>query len=144
VDSDATILQLKDLLVAVCDLPVEAQKVFFRGRSRQDVDVLTMIGVKPFSKLMLNKDPKWAAKGAESDKVDVIVQSVNVLGEEVKAVVSKGRTSMKQKLRLQELLTQKMLALDALELEGEIKLKRREAIRFIDKLCSDIESLKVD
>ena len=47
----------------------------------------------------------------------------------------------RDKVKLTELLTQKLLQLDALEVEGEGRERRKEAIQNIEKLCSEFDKL---
>ena len=55
VPGDDTIGAVKAKLAPLVDLPPEAQKLFYRGRPRPDADVLALIGVKQFAKLVLTQ-----------------------------------------------------------------------------------------
>jgi hypothetical protein len=163
-DHEATILDVKNAVNHATKLPPEALKVFFRGRPRPDSDKLILIGVKQFSKLVLVGNPNWTPPGsstsattaaaaaattsgagdAPKSKLDELLDSLKPLEDEAAAALSAGKTTLRQKLWLQELLTQKMLALDAIEVEGQGRERRKKAIQKIEKLCTDIEGVEVD
>lgn len=159
VPGDDTIGAVKAKLAPLVDLPPEAQKLFYRGRPRPDADVLALIGVKQFAKLVLTQNPHWKARHAgeaasnaastsaptTAGKLETILASVASLELEVKDAVAAGRTPLGTKLRLQELLTQKMLALDALAVDDTaVRERRRQAIKHIDGLCTAVDGIPTE
>ncbi len=130
---------MKEAIKDATKLPPEALKVFFRGRTRADSDKLVLIGVKQFSKLVVIANPAWVdpndtSSAAENrSKVDEIVDSIESI------ISSNGVGQGQQKLRMQELLTQKMLALDALEVVGIEREKRKKAIQRIERICDELD-----
>ena len=131
-----------------------ALKVFFRGRPRRDDDKLVLLGVKQFQKLVIVGNPNWnppqpegaapaTTSGGAKTKLDEILDAIKPLESEAMAAVSAGSaTTETQKARLQELLTQKMLQLDSVEVQGsDGREKRKRAIQSIERLCTDIENM---
>ncbi len=170
--SDATtVLDVKEHVRAATQLPPEALKLFFRGRPRADTDKLLLIGVKQFSKLVLVGNPAYkrpggeeaggegrasgsasgssadgggaADSGATKSKFDALIDSVQPLLDEAASAIAAGKVEVKVKLKLTELLTQKMLALDAVEVHGdpEKRERRKKALLQIEQTCTDIENL---
>ncbi|QDZ23830.1 ubiquitin-like domain-containing protein [Chloropicon primus] len=147
----STILDVKVAVEHATQLPPEALKVFFRGRPRADDDQLVLLGVKQFNKLVIVGNPSWTppeaepapgeAKGGPKSKLDEILDSIKPLEVEAKAALSNGSSTATQRLRLQELLTQKMLELDLVDVQGEGRERRKKAIQTIEKICLDFENL---
>jgi len=146
-NSETTIADVKEAVKDATKLPPEALKVFFRGRPRADDDKLVLLGVKQFSKLVLVGNPTWnpptpaASDGGPKTKLDILLESIRPLEEEARSTLSSGEMTTRDKVKLTELLTQKLLQLDALEVEGEGRERRKKAIQNIEKLCSEFDKL---
>ena len=153
-NAESSIADVKREVEPVTKLPPEALKVFFRGRPRRDDDKLVLLGVKQFQKLVIVGNPNWTppqpegaapatTSGGAKTKLDEILDAIKPLESEAMAAVSAGSaTTETQKARLQELLTQKMLQLDSVEVQGsDGREKRKRAIQSIERLCTDIENM---
>mmetsp|Transcript_18247 Transcript_18247/g.39892 ORF Transcript_18247/g.39892 Transcript_18247/m.39892 type:complete len:185 (-) Transcript_18247:291-845(-) len=162
VPSDCDFMDFKVAAQKVTGVPVEDQKILFRGKPMNDGDALFAIGVRDGSKLMLiESEARRRAKvpvhqlmpamspadAATLKKVHEVQASADKLEKElvqVESDVAKTGTidaeSKKQLRRIQEMLERELLKLDSLSGEG-IRDQRRAQVQRINALCERTEAL---
>lgn len=75
------------------------------------------------------------------ERIAKVIDAVDPLEIEVSGIVSQGRTGKKDLLRLNELLTRQLLALDAIEAPGAARAVRKQQVVRINQLCDDLDHI---
>ncbi|XP_010676791.2 BAG family molecular chaperone regulator 4 isoform X1 [Beta vulgaris subsp. vulgaris] len=149
--------ELKKLLAQATGLEPQDQKLFFRGREKDDAETLLMAGLKDHSKLLLMERPaskerkmEEARKKAEISKacaaiaevraeVDKLSQRVSALQE---SVYVGAKLDEKEFILLTELLMVQLLKLDSIEAEGEARIQRKTEVRRVQGYVDTLDALK--
>ncbi|KAK9837169.1 hypothetical protein WJX81_008052 [Elliptochloris bilobata] len=121
--------QLKDFAAKNFKVPASNLTLLFRGRPKPDKAVLFAEGVK---------------NGARIKRAIASVSSaVDALEAEVKRLPpDPGQEAARAAARLNEALTQKLLALDAVQVDPMHRAARRAEINRINRLCEQLEARK--
>ncbi|KAH9603298.1 hypothetical protein KSS87_014759 [Heliosperma pusillum] len=148
---------LKKLLAQETGLDPEDQRLFFRGREKDDTETLTMAGLKDNSKLLLMERPasqerkmEEAKKNDELSKAYEAIAQVRTEVDKLSKKVSSLETSVnsgikvdeKEFIILTELLMVQLLKLDTIEAEGEPKVQRKTEVRRVQGYVDLLDSLK--
>ncbi|KAE9622244.1 putative BAG domain-containing protein [Lupinus albus] len=155
--AQSTLWDVKKLLSHKTGLRSDEQRLFFKGKEKDDEDHLHMEGVKNNSKLLLLEDASSkerkleeirkhnkmlkafeavAGVRAEVDKLSDWVSALEV------AVDGGTRISDKEFIVCTELLMRQLLKLDGIEAEGESKLQRKAEVRRVQNFVDTLDSLK--
>ncbi|KAF7825508.1 BAG family molecular chaperone regulator 4 [Senna tora] len=155
--AESTFGDVKKLLAHKTGLEPKEQRLFFRGKEKQDQEHLHLGGVKDKSKILLLEDStskerklEEMRKNSEMLKASQAVAGVKVevdkLSERVSAleVAVNGGTKVAEKefLISTELLMRQLLKLDSIEAEGEAKLQRKAEVRRVQNIVDTLDSLK--
>ncbi|KAL2901912.1 BAG family molecular chaperone regulator 4, partial [Bienertia sinuspersici] len=132
--------ELKKLLAQETTLEPEDQRLFFRGREKDDAETLLMAGLKDHSKLLLMERPASKEKKMEeARKKEEMMKSYAAIAEvraevdklsqrvsSVEASVHSGtKVDEKEFIISTELLMVQLLKLDSIDAEGEAKTQRK-------------------
>eukprot|EP00891_Asterochloris_glomerata_P009045 jgi/Astpho2/9045/Aster-x0839 len=138
----------------------------FRGRERQDGDILLTAGVKNGAKVSVVETRAYREEQADA----MATQQANAALQQQEGSEQAGMRGKLAPIRLQvdglqaqalelqhnpmvpdarkkatilvELLTQKLISLDNVEVSGDAKMLRKQEINRINSLCDELESLK--
>ncbi|XP_074317516.1 BAG family molecular chaperone regulator 4-like [Silene latifolia] len=153
----STFGDLKKLLAQETGLEPEDQRLFFRGREKDDTETLTMAGLKDNSKLLLMERPaSKERKMEEARKNDEILKAYEAIAkvrtevDKLSQKVSSLQTSVnsgikvdeKEFIILTELLMVQLLKLDTIEAEGEPKAQRKTEVHRVQGYVDLMDSLK--
>lgn len=149
--------ELKKLLAQDTGLEPEDQRLFFRGREKDDAETLLMAGLKDHSKLLLMERPaskekkmEEARKKEEMSKACAAVAEVRMEVDKLSQKVSTLEASLyngtkvdeKEFIILTELLMVQLLKLDSIEAEGEAKTQRKSEVRRVQGYVDTLDALK--
>ncbi|ONK77076.1 uncharacterized protein A4U43_C02F2860 [Asparagus officinalis] len=155
--------QILRILAQKTGLKPQEQRLFFRGKEKDNEEYLHISGVKEMSKIMLLENPEAKEQKAEemkrleenkedrrmskaSEAVVLVRSEVDNLCEKATALESAvlGGTKVDEKefLMLTELLMVQLLKLDRIEAEGEAKIQRRTEVCRIQSLVDTLDALK--
>lgn len=153
----STFGELKKLLAPKTGLEPGDQRLYFRGREKDDTETLHMAGLKDLSKLLLMEHhSSKERKMEEARKKDEISKACEAVAE-VRAEVDKlsekvsslqasvnGGTKMDEKefIISTELLMVQLLKLDSIEAEGEAKTQRKNEVRRVQSYVDALDALK--
>ncbi|KAL3536553.1 hypothetical protein ACH5RR_005014 [Cinchona calisaya] len=158
VPSKSTFGDLKRVIAQETGAEPQLQKLFFRGKEKEDDDLLQMAGVKDNSKVVLlmgnvgdkqmkpqeMNEPCEISKGAAA--VAEVRAEVNKLSEQVSALeaVLYGGNKVEERnvVYLTEMLVRQLLKLDGIEAEGEGKIQRKLEVRRVQSLVETMDTLK--
>lgn len=157
VPCQTTFGELKKLLAPKTGLEPEDQRLYFRGREKDDTETLHTAGLKDLSKLLLMERPaSKERKMEEARKKDEISKACEAIAE-VRAEVDKlsrkvaslqasvdGGTKVDEKefIISTELLMVQLLKLDSIEAEGEAKTLRKNEVRRVQGYVDALDALK--
>lgn len=157
VPSNSTFGDLKRVIAQEIGVDPQLQKLFFRGKEKDDGDFLQMAGVKDNSNLVLMEDargkqmnPQGINEPSEVSRGDAAVfevrAEVDKLSEQVSALQAVIHTGNKVDERnivyLTEMLMRQLLKLDSIEAEGEGKIQRKLEVRRVQSLVETMDILK--
>ncbi|CAI9097281.1 OLC1v1033669C1 [Oldenlandia corymbosa var. corymbosa] len=160
VPPDSTFGDLKKII------PQITGKLLFRGKEKEDSDLLQMAGVKDNSKIIFMEtpgekvmnepiqisggagavanEPIQISKGGEA--VALVRAEVDKLSEQVsslEAVINAGsKVDDKQIVYVTEMLMRQLLKLDTIEAEGEGRIQRKQEVRRVQGFVDAIDTLK--
>ncbi|OIW19148.1 hypothetical protein TanjilG_10327 [Lupinus angustifolius] len=153
----STFWDVKKLLAHKTGLPPEEQRIFFKGKEKDNEEHLHIEGVKDKSKLLLledtyNKEIKLEEIRKHNDMLKAseavagVRAEVDKLSDRVSALeaaVDSGiRVSDKEFIVSTELFMRQLLKLDGIEAEGEGKLQRKAEVRRVQNFVDTLDSLK--
>ena len=150
--------RLKEHLAGETGVPPEAQELLLRGRKLSDGKPLVDAGLRARAKLILAERPGWrrgageataaggaGPGGASGGALQAIASAVDALERDVEAAAAAtrdGGVPQKEQVRLQEMLTRQLLALDAVEApDDSVREKRRGEVRRVQRLCDRVDAL---
>lgn len=149
--------ELKKLLASKTGLEPEDQKLFFRGREKDDGEALSMAGLKDLSKLLLLERPASKERKMEEERkkaevlkaceaVTEVRTEVDKLSQKVSSlqasVHSGTKVDEKEFIISTELLMVQLLKLDSIEAEGEAKAQRKDEVRRVQSYVDMLDALK--
>ncbi|XP_021744750.1 BAG family molecular chaperone regulator 4-like isoform X2 [Chenopodium quinoa] len=149
--------ELKKLLVQETGLEPEDQRLFFRGREKEDGETLHMAGLKDHSKLLLMERPaskekkmEEAKKKEEISKAFAAIAGVRAEVDKLSQRVSSLEASLyngtkvdeKEYIILTELFMVQLLKLDSIEAEGEAKTQRKNEVRRVQGFVDTLDAMK--
>lgn len=153
----STFGELKKLLAPKTGLEPGDQRLYFRGREKDDTETLHMAGLKDLSKLLLMEHhSSKERKMEEARKKDEISKACEAVAE-VRAEVDKlsekvsslqasvnGGTKVDEKefIISTELLMVQLLKLDSIEAEGEAKTQRKNEVCRVQSYVDALDALK--
>ncbi|KAK4776309.1 hypothetical protein SAY86_004997 [Trapa natans] len=155
--SSSSFGEMKNMLAQKCGLEPKDQRLFFRGKEKDDDENLQVAGLKDNSKMLLlecqaSKERKLEQlkKAEEISKACEAVARVKVevdkLSERVAAlevsVHERKKVSDKEFEISTELLMRLLLKLDGIEAEGEARLQRKAEVRRVQGFVDTLDSLK--
>lgn len=155
--AQSTFWDVKNLLTHTTGLDPQEQRLFFRGKEKEDEEHLHIEGVKDKSKILLLDDANSREKKHEeitkdreiskaSEDIAGVKVEVDKLSERVVAIktaVDGGlQVSENEFLVLTELLMRQLLKLDGIEAEGEAKLQRKAEVCRVQNYVDTLDSLK--
>ncbi|XP_027068654.2 BAG family molecular chaperone regulator 4-like [Coffea arabica] len=157
VPSNSTFGDLKRVIAQETGLEPQLQKLFFRGKEKEDGDLLQMAGIKDNSKLVLMEDagdkqmnpqeinePSEVSRGGAA--VFEVRAEVDKLSEQVSALQAVVHTGNKVDERnivyLTEMLMRQLLKLDSIEAEGEGKIQRKLEVCRVQSLVETMDTLR--
>ncbi|MCL7037495.1 hypothetical protein MKW94_005774 [Papaver nudicaule] len=157
VHPQASFGDVKRLLANVTGLEPNEQRLFFRGKEKEDDEALDMAGLKDKSKVLLLEDQESKERKLEAirmnekmleaceavvkvrSEVDSLEEKVHVL----EASVHIGdKVPEKEFVMLGEFLMRQLLKLDGIKAEGEAKAQRRLEVRRVQNLVDTVDNLK--
>ncbi|EXB37958.1 BAG family molecular chaperone regulator 4 [Morus notabilis] len=148
---------LKRVLAHETGLQPKEQRLLFRGKEKEDMDCLDMVGVKDKSKIILLEDPASKEKKLEEMKKNQSLLKAYEAVAQVRAEVDKlsqkvvtletmmrsgTRFADKEFVVLTELLMMQLLKLDTIEAEGEARAQRRIEVRRVQSFVDTLDNLK--
>ncbi|PIA32397.1 hypothetical protein AQUCO_04500182v1 [Aquilegia coerulea] len=157
VPAQATFGDLKRILARETGLDIKDQRLFFRGKEKQDGEHLNTVGVKDRSKLLLMEVLASKEKKLEEAKkneailkacepinkvrleVDKLAQKVSILES---AVRNGTKVDEKEFVVLTELLMVQLLKLDGIEADGEARVQRKNEVRRVQSFVEKLDTLK--
>ncbi|KAK9291258.1 hypothetical protein L1049_009446 [Liquidambar formosana] len=157
IPSHSTFGDLKRVLAQKTGLEPKEQRLFFRGKEKEDDEYLHIAGVKNLSKVLLLEDQaskerklEEMKKSSEISRACEAVAQVRVevdkLSEKVatlESAVHKGtKVEEKEFSVLTELFMRQLLKLDSIEAEGEAKVQRKMEVRRVQNLVEKLDTLK--
>ncbi|KAI3874751.1 hypothetical protein MKW98_019324 [Papaver atlanticum] len=157
VPPQATFGDVKKLLANVTGLEPNEQRLFFRGKEKQDEEGLHTAGLKDKCKLLLMEDQESKERKLEAvrmnekmleacDEVVKVRSEVDSLAEKLAvleaAVLSGDKVPDKEFVVLGEFLMRQLLKLDGIKAEGEAKAQRRVEVRRVQSLVDTVDNLK--
>ncbi|XP_021769671.1 BAG family molecular chaperone regulator 4-like [Chenopodium quinoa] len=149
--------EMKKLLVQETGLEPEDQRLFFRGREKEDGETLLMAGLKDHSKLLLMERPaskekkmEEAKKKEEISKAFAAIAGVRAEVDKLSQRVSSLEASLyngtkvdeKEYIILTELFMVQLLKLDSIEAEGEAKTQRKNEVRRVQGFVDTLDAMK--
>lgn len=156
VPSTSTFGDVKKIIAQEIGVDPETQKLFFRGKEKEDYDYLQMAGIKDNAKLLLVEDTR--AKEISSKEMNETIEvsrgseaiaeiraEVDKLAEKVSALqgASSGtKIDEKDIVYITEMLMRQLLELDKVEAAGEGKIQRKMEVRRIQRLVEEMDILK--
>ncbi|XP_028764460.1 BAG family molecular chaperone regulator 4 [Neltuma alba] len=155
--AQSTFRDVKKLLVQRIGLDPQGQRLFFRGKEKDDEEQLHTEGVKDKSKILLLDDANSREKKHEeirndkeiskaSEAVAGVRAEVDKLSERVGAIkmaVDGGHQVSEQEFLVStELLMRQLLKLDGIEAEGEAKSQRKAEVSRVQNYVDTLDSLK--
>ncbi|KAK7260603.1 hypothetical protein RIF29_26796 [Crotalaria pallida] len=155
--AQSTFWDVKKLLAHKTGLQPEEQRLFFKGKEKENEEHLHLAGVKDKSKLLLLEDAVSKERKLEeirkqnemlkaSEAVAGVRAEVDKLADRVLALevaVDGGtRVSDKEFIVSTELLMRQLLKLDGIEAEGEAKMQRKAEVRRVQNFVDTLDSLK--
>ncbi|KAK9277416.1 hypothetical protein L1049_006959 [Liquidambar formosana] len=158
INSQASFGELKKMLAEPTGLHTQDQKLIFKGKVRDSKAYLDVAGVKDGSKLVLVEDlvsrerrclelRRNATMEKASKAIVEIRLEVDKLADQVSAlelaVSSGGKVMEKDMVNLTELLMMKLIKLDGIISDGDLKLQRRVQVRRVQKYIETLDSLKI-
>lgn len=157
VPPQATFGDVKKLLANVTGLELNEQRLFFRGKEKQDEEGLHTAGLKDKCKLLLLEDQESKERKLEAvrmnekmleacEEVVKVRSEVDSLAEKLAvleaAVHSGDKVPDKEFVVLGEFLMRQLLKLDGIKAEGEAKAQRRLEVRRVQSLVDTVDNLK--
>ncbi|RZC63742.1 hypothetical protein C5167_025479 [Papaver somniferum] len=157
VPPQATFGGVKKLLANVTGLEPDEQRLFFRGKEKQDEEELHTAGLKDKCKLLLLEDQESKERKLEAvrmnekmleacEEVVKVRSEVDSLAEKLAvleaAVHSGDKVPDKEFVVLGEFLMRQLLKLDGIKAEGEAKAQRRLEVRRVQSLVDTVDNLK--
>lgn len=149
--------ELKKLLASKTGLEPGEQRLFFRGREKDDTETLHMAGLKDLSKLLLmEQHSSKERKMEEARKKEEILKACEAVAEvraevdklsqkvsSLQASVDSGvKVDEKEFIISTELLMVQLLKLDSIEAEGEAKAQRKNEVRRVQSYVDALDALK--
>jgi hypothetical protein len=149
---------LKKVLAQQSGLDPANQKLLFRGKEKEDSELLHTSGIKDMARLVLLEAPRSqeerppeekmtpeVARACEaiarvSTEVDKLADKISTLEA---AVNGHKKVDEKEFTVLTELLMIQLLNLDGIEAEGEARLQRKNEVKRIQNLVEATDVLKV-
>lgn len=157
VPAQSTFGDIKNALAQETGLEPKDQRLLFRGKEKEDEELLHMAGVKDRSKILLLEEPASKERKLEEirkgneilqalEAVAAVRAEVDKISERVAAleVAVDGGTKVAEKefLISTELLMKQLLKLDSIEAEGEAKLQRKAEVRRVQNFVETLDNLK--
>lgn len=157
VPAQSTFGDVKKVLEQKIGLEPGDQRLFFRGKEKENDEQLHVVGVKDRSKILILEDSASKERKLEEEKkndeilkaskaVAVVRTEVDKLAERVTAlgVAVDGGTKVSEKefLMSTELLMKQLLKLDSIDAEGEAKLQRKAEVRRVQNFVDTLDILK--
>lgn len=157
VPSTSTFGDVKRIIAQEIGVEPETQKLFFRGKEKEDNDYLQVAGIKDNAKLLLVEDTRAKEISSKeinetseisrgSEAIAKIRAEVDKLAEKASAlqvVVSNGtKIDEKDIIYISEMLMMQLLELDGVEAAGEGKMQRKMEVRRIQRLVEEMDILK--
>ncbi|KAB1224463.1 BAG family molecular chaperone regulator 4 [Morella rubra] len=133
------------------------QRLLFRGKEKEDEELLHMAGVKDRSKILLLEEPASKERKLEeirkSNEISQALEAVAAVRAEVDKISERvaalevavdGGTKVAEKefLISTEVLMKQLLKLDSIEAEGEAKLQRKAEVRRVQNFVETLDNLK--
>ncbi|KAF9617214.1 hypothetical protein IFM89_035096 [Coptis chinensis] len=158
INSRATFGELKKMLSGPTGLHPQDQKLLFKDKERDSNAYLDIVGVKERSKIVLVEDAtsqerrylemrKTAKMEKAAKSVSEISLEVDKLAGQVSAlesVITKGgKVKETDVLNLIELLMNQLVKLDAIMVDGDVKLQRRMQVKRVQKYVETLDLLKI-
>lgn len=157
ISSHASFGELKKLLAAPTKLHHEDQKLIFKNKERDSKEYLDVARVKDGSKIVLVEDIVSREKRclellriANAQKSLKSLAEINLQVEKLAAQVTDleatastvGKAVEKEVENLTELLMMKLIKLDGIVADGDLKLQRRVLVRRVQKYIEILDMLK--
>lgn len=154
---DATFGDLKSSLAPLTGVYPHEQRLLFKGKQKDDSEVLHVAGVKNNSKLLLIENAESKERrlqeARQKERIEKACQAVAHVREEVdklsaqvtslEATVESGNmVAEKSFAMLSELLMQQLLKLDSIEVEGEAKMHRKTEVQRVQRFADVVDRLK--
>nr|GMC98479.1 BAG family molecular chaperone regulator 1-like [Ipomoea batatas] len=158
ISSQATFGELKKMLTVPTGLHHQDQKLLFKDKERNSNAFLDVSGVKDKSKMVLVEDPisqeKRYLEMRKNAKMERAAKTISEISLEVdrlagqvsalESVISKGgKVAEKTVVNLIELLMNKLLKLDGINGEGDVKLQRKMQVKRVQKCVETLDMLKI-
>ncbi|KAL3531668.1 hypothetical protein ACH5RR_005189 [Cinchona calisaya] len=158
VPSSSTFGDLKRFIARETGLEPQMQKLLFRGKEKEDCDLLQMAGVKDDTQVVLLMEDARdeEMKSREMNETSEILRGVAAvadvraevdnLSEQVSALqaVVYGGEKVEERdiVYLTEMLMRQLLKLDSIEAEGEGKIQRKMEVRRVQSFVEIMDTLK--
>ncbi|KAL9240422.1 hypothetical protein vseg_014645 [Gypsophila vaccaria] len=158
INSQATFGELKKKLSGATGLHHEDQKVYYKDKERNSKEFLDVVGVKDKSKLVVVEDPisqeKRYLEMQRTAKIEKASKSISQISLQVDKLASQvadmesvilkgGRVAEMEVVSLIELLMNELIKLDAIVVDGDVKLQRKMQVRRVQKYVETLDVLKV-
>ncbi|KAJ7522496.1 hypothetical protein O6H91_18G014200 [Diphasiastrum complanatum] len=155
--AQASFGEVKRLLVHEIGLRPPEQRLLFRGKEKEDNDLLHVAGIKDKSKVILVEDPTTRERKLEKLKqskmtfkackaVAAVSSEVDKLGGRlsiIEGVVQTGNKVPESDFNvLSEMFMRQLLKLDSIEAEGEAKVQRRLHVKRVQNFVEVVNGLK--
>ncbi|KAJ4786823.1 BAG family molecular chaperone regulator 2 [Rhynchospora pubera] len=149
--------ELKKVLTQQSGLDPANQKLLFRGKEKEDSELLHMSGIKDMARLVLLEAPRSQEQVVEEEKMDPEVarecEAIARVRAEVDKIADKVSTleaavnghkkvDEKEFTVLTELLMIQLLKLDGIEAEGEARVQRKKEVKRIQNMVEAMDALK--
>ncbi|KAL2621934.1 hypothetical protein R1flu_002139 [Riccia fluitans] len=158
IPAQATFGDLKKQLVQDTGLQPNEQRLLFRGKQKEDSELLHVSGVKDKAKIILVEDPASrerrmdemrkqeqiaracrAVEGIRSE-VDKLSGQITELEENMK---NGGVTHESEFTVVTELLMRQLLKLDGIQADGEAKALRRTEVKRVQSFVEAVDGMKL-
>lgn len=154
----ATFGDLKSSLAPLTGVYPHEQRLLFKGKQREDNDLLQDAGIKNNSKILLLEDAaskeRRLDEARQNERFAKACQAVAHVREEIdklaaqvttlEATVESGdKVPDNAFAMLSELLMRQLLKLDSIEAEGEAKVQRKVEVQRVQRFADAVDQLKV-
>ncbi|KAL3692072.1 hypothetical protein R1sor_005723 [Riccia sorocarpa] len=158
IPAQATFGDLKKLLVQDTNLQPNEQRLLFRGKQKEDSELLHVCGVKDKAKIILVEDPASRERRMEEMRkqeqiakackaIEGIRAEVDKLAGQISELEGNMKTGVvtheSEFVVLTELLMRQLLKLDGIQADGQAKELRRTEVKRVQGLVEALDGMKV-